>query len=64
MLQSRSQELESRESKVFTGSQSRSRKKDFAGVESKSRTEINPWSQSWSWSRTEKKAASQSRSQS
>ena len=36
-------------------------KKDFAGVGSQSRTEINPGIQSRSWSRTEKMAESQSR---
>ena len=40
---------------------SRSRKKDFARVGSQSRKEINPGSQSRSWSRTEKMAESQSR---
>ena len=48
---------------VFTGSrsQSRSRKKDFAGVGNQTRTEINPGSQSRSSSRTEKMAECQSR---
>ena len=40
-------------------SQSRSRKKDFAGVGSQSRTGINPGSRSWS--QTEKMAKSRSR---
>ena len=59
-------ESESRESKVFTGSrsQSRSRKKELAGVRSLIRTKINPGSQSRSWSRTEKMAESHSWSKS
>ena len=64
MLRSRSRESESRESKVFTRSRSQSwsQKKDFPGVGSQSRTEINPGSQSRS--RTEKMAENQSGSQS